>query len=825
MSHWLFPWSGSIKKRACRYLLQHYLGHFLQERLSLEQLTLDLYNGSGIIRDINLDVWAVNELLESVGAPLEIVDGFVSSIAVTIPWAALVRDHCTLVVTGLQLTCRPKYRTSGSWDSQGWSSCMISSMQLAQECLKDPPEASKEPPAPLEGLEMFAQTIETVLRRIKVTFLDTIVRIEHQSLDLDTGIALEVHIKRLDYCDEAVRDSSQTVPVDIHQPPAVLHKILQLSSIQLRYETTGGPQDGPGSESEGSPAAEPPGTATAQQRPPLIGSCSGFMETTVKIKQNDALPGPKLELDGKVGCLHLLLSPDQITHLMDLLSALCIETEPGGGDGARSRPLGSEDLRLIEEDLSKQLGSDLSERDDGGEGEMEPEDDPFISGLENGEMFYSMGAGMSSSAMSGRSELSDSDMESSLHSLQSLAPGLMMNCPRRYPVPGSLSSLPQSTRAPGRSSQRGQSEPLKPDALLRLSLGGVTLTLLEQEPPSSAPGSQAPRGAPSLAEVSRQFFQELAYFKDSMFSERDFRQLRESFAKACPHSHLRMTGAAVQVSCEMRSGGRHAREVTSDLSFSRLELLECLWEPGSPQYTELLQFQSAGSFSLGATTRPCAQLHYKLTERQHRKSNVKQRVVRRDSAVRVELGELSTELDLDILGRMDSLIQAVSHGPPPTHGHIQLQKQQCELRSFLTVLSPHAVLKVRFPIPDLRPPPQRRPPGQRAVRNETLSLELSHLELRTQQGPDPQLEGAGDAHMTQLFEARFSDLQGVYEGWEGGSFPCIRVLKNPDSHSPDNMPRISVRVSDGTGGEDRRTGTGPRLGLDRDLGSVSLESP
>lgn len=57
MSRWLFPWSGSIKKRACRYLLQHYLGHFLEERLSLDQLSLDLYNGSGVIKEINLDVW------------------------------------------------------------------------------------------------------------------------------------------------------------------------------------------------------------------------------------------------------------------------------------------------------------------------------------------------------------------------------------------------------------------------------------------------------------------------------------------------------------------------------------------------------------------------------------------------------------------------------------------------------------------------------------------------------------------------------------------------------------------------------------------------
>ena len=49
----------------------------------------------------------------------------------------------------------------GTGDSQSWASCMTTSMQLAQECLRDGlPEPSK-PPQPLEGLEMFAQTIET----------------------------------------------------------------------------------------------------------------------------------------------------------------------------------------------------------------------------------------------------------------------------------------------------------------------------------------------------------------------------------------------------------------------------------------------------------------------------------------------------------------------------------------------------------------------------------------------------------------------------------------------------------------------------------------
>lgn len=82
---------------------------------------------------------------------------------------------------------------------------------------------------------------------------------------------------------------------------------------------------------------------------------------------------------------------------------------------------------------------------------------------------------------------------------------------------------------------RTQAEQLKPDALLRLSIGGLTLTLLQEDPPPQPPDSAA-----SMAGVSEVFFQELAFFKDSMFNERDFHHLRGSFAKACPHSHLRL---------------------------------------------------------------------------------------------------------------------------------------------------------------------------------------------------------------------------------------------------------------------------------------------
>lgn len=93
------------------------------------------------------------------------------------------------------------------------------------------------------------------------------------------------------------------------------------------------------------------------------------------------------------------------------------------------------------------------------------------------------------------------------------------------------------------------------------------------------------------------------------------------------------------------------------------------------------------------------------------------------------------------------------------------QTQSSELYSSFTLLSPHAILKLRFPIPDLRPPPKRRPPTQRAVREETLVLELTELELKHQEAPDLQSEQTAPGQpwapcLTQLLEASFTDLHG-----------------------------------------------------------------
>ncbi|XP_075795281.1 autophagy-related protein 2 homolog A isoform X2 [Pelodiscus sinensis] len=810
MSRWFFPWSSSIKKRACRYLLQHYLGHYLEERLSLEQLSLDLYQGAGALRDIHLDIWSVNELLESVNAPLEIVDGFINSIAVAIPWSALVTENCTVEVTGLQVTCRPKYRSAAPGaESQSWSSCMTTSMQLAQECLKDQAE---EPPQPLEGLEMFAQTIETVLRRIKVTFLDTIVRVEHVPSSSQTGVALEVHIKRLDYCDEAGKDPSQVLPVDIHQPPAFVHKILQLSGVLLYYEEfpesaaspVPGPQPAPQmSESSSSASGEAPEGPDPPGLPLQIGSCSGYMEMRIKLKQNEAFPGPKLELDGKLGSLHLLVSPQQIFYLHDLLTALCVSANGLQEKLSKSRPLDSEDLKLIEQDLSQQLhgGQGL------GLGQLE-DLKSFVS-LENREMFFSMAA-MTNSVTSVRSvsDLSDGELDSSMHSdysscpLQppSFAPGLMLSSPRRYgrlPFAATLPGLQGLSKLPGKAPQMPSLENLRPETLLRVTVGGLTLTVPHQWP-----------GPPTPPQLAQHFFAELAFFKDSAFGGRDFGHLRKCFEKACPCSNLRLTGAALQVTCQQKAAGA-LRMLSSEVSFGMLEILECLWPSTSPEcrqqkpeYTELMTFKNPSAFTYNSSARPCAQIHYKQSEKLPSKSTLRKAGAKRSSELLAELAEFHSDVDLGVLDRLGSLLHlgataSMQDQVPGLRADMNVAEspRAPEKHTTVRLAAPKATLRLQFPVPDLRPELERRPWTEKAVRRESLRLELSDVVFQTELWA-----GLGSHGEPTRLEVTFSDLHGLYEDNEKLAVPCIRVSKalDPEAKGPGKkylFPKITVTLT------------------------------
>ena len=56
---------------------QHYIGHYLEEKLSLDQMSIELYAGKGTIHNVALNTETLNDLLDQLNLPFEITEGFI----------------------------------------------------------------------------------------------------------------------------------------------------------------------------------------------------------------------------------------------------------------------------------------------------------------------------------------------------------------------------------------------------------------------------------------------------------------------------------------------------------------------------------------------------------------------------------------------------------------------------------------------------------------------------------------------------------------------------------------------------------------------------
>ncbi|XP_058813814.1 autophagy-related protein 2 homolog B [Topomyia yanbarensis] len=208
---WYAPWTNVIKKKVCRFLLQRYLGQFLEEKLSLDQLNVDFYNGTGTVYDVTLYCQALNDLCEGQGWGVEVIGGHIGAVTVNIPYDAPLAKDSSIEVTNLSITLRPKARvTDGTSMFESMWSSMSSSMQLAQECLEREGVCFETPSAApvntIEAYEKFAQIIDNVLNRIKAKLINTEIRIEYLPPESDSGVALIVKIKSIEYQNEAGSD-------------------------------------------------------------------------------------------------------------------------------------------------------------------------------------------------------------------------------------------------------------------------------------------------------------------------------------------------------------------------------------------------------------------------------------------------------------------------------------------------------------------------------------------------------------------------------------------------------------------------------------------
>ncbi|XP_064515164.1 autophagy-related protein 2 homolog B isoform X3 [Pseudopipra pipra] len=853
-----WPFSESIKKRACRYLLQRYLGHFLQEKLSLEQLSLDLYQGTGSLTQVPLDKWCLNEILESADAPLEVTDGFIQSISLSVPWGSLLQDNCALEVKGLEMVFRPRPRLASGSEPMYWSSFMTSSMQLAKECLSQKlTDEQGEGSQPFEGLEKFAETIETVLRRVKVTFLDTVLRIEHVPENSKSGTALEVRIERTMYCDETADECSG---INVHQPTAFAHKLLQLSGVSFFWdEFPASAKSSPvcsatqlATEPKLSPSWNPkiiyePHPQLTRNLPEITPSdpvqiCKliGRMELSLTLKQNEVLPGAKLDIDGQIDSVHLFLSPRQVHLLLDMVAAIAgpesLNRIELSNKDRKNRPMQQEDEYRIQMELKRYLRKEsLSAGASSEQSFYETESARTPSSREE-EVFFSMAEMDMSHSLSSLPPLGDPptmDLDLSLTSTYTTTPagsplsttvlqptwGDFLDRNKQELQPPRGSSLAANmvhqtslrrTSIPSRSVSVDES---RPELLFRLAVGTFSVSVLHIDP---LPPPESSLNLNPLTPMARDFFARIEKIEPVKFSTEDFLSFREVFAEACSHDHLRFIGTGIKVSYEQRQRTA-SRSFSTDLSIGDMEFLECLFSTDfhskQPHYTELLTFHSEERND--SHTVPCLQLHYKHSDNrgpqgsQGRLSSVPQK-----AELQIKLSPVFCELDISIVDRLNSLLQPqklttvemmASHMYASYNKHISLHKAFTEVflddshtpancRVSVQVTAPALNLSVRFPIPDLRSDQERGPWFKKSLQKEILHLEFTDMEFKTE------FIGGSTPEQVKL-ELTFKELTGSFEE-DNAETPIkfFQVSGGTDgdvTSSSDNFdwPRIVLKIN------------------------------
>ncbi|KAK0093179.1 hypothetical protein PV326_014144 [Microctonus aethiopoides] len=772
---WLvcFPWSEGIKKRACRYLLQRYLGQFLEEKLTLDQLTVDLYNGTGRVTNVSLDVQALNEMGEQQHLPLEFVDGFISEMSVSIPWSALLSEASYVEVKGLKLTVQPRQRseTGTSMFESMWSS-MTSSMQLAQECLQQDATTAGNS-QPLEGVELFAQTIDSILCRVKVRFLDTIIRLEHVPLDSMTGVAIEMFIKNLEYSDEAGSDPSN-VNLDANNQQqtkgyvvsAFTTKRFYLEGVSFHIDefpsrartfsrsvmttSRGSTPDSKNSDGQFSSAQISPSQTTIPTTPPernimntlsqsnpiMCAKLTGRQELRLKIKQGEGVLGPKVELEITLGSFISFLSPRQVHVLLELGHGLASpDLEDMSNVAPRTcadKPMAGRDFSRVERELMHQLHpihgtrtTDLRQTQGWSTASLDDSD--------NEEQFLPMKLPdvMSDSATTNNISMDDSISASSV---------------------SSKSSVTNLSKQHKHRQSSADTDPTAETSQFHIRVSSIAVVLLHEDILTTGIESRGLTCASTeqMKNTAEEFFNKLGIFAADGYGNKNFDRASKIFLDACRLSHIRLLAAPLVIEGSEKTIPQSSA-ITGSLTLATMELIECLVDTSNNSETpivenvDLIAFQKSNVDNLSFSNSTDFRMRFKYTEKAVRHGQTTKFAHPR-TEIDIQLEPCRSELDVTIIDRISSVLnpQPICVCNPSSTAR-QMWNQQTmfyqavespilsDSRIDIKISASRATLKVRFPVPDLRPlhDMSRVPWWTRSVRPDYMTINLTDAQIHT----------------------------------------------------------------------------------------------
>ncbi|WKY16337.1 hypothetical protein Q1695_001199 [Nippostrongylus brasiliensis] len=246
-----FNITDGVHTRWCRFIIQRYLGQFLEQNLTLDQLSVSLIAGELSINDVKINAHYVNEILTSMNLPLRLTDGFVGEIAIEVPWCALTSHASKMKVKQLDLTFQS--REGVKLDNKDLVSSMIgsvveslvSSSELAKSFFDNEKESGKEEEFDTEGKDgvmAFAKVIDAIVSRFCLELVDTTIRLENPPKALsDMCTAIEIRLKEVRFMDEQMvhcqqeGKSAETITSQPHGVGSIanLNKYMELSGVEL----------------------------------------------------------------------------------------------------------------------------------------------------------------------------------------------------------------------------------------------------------------------------------------------------------------------------------------------------------------------------------------------------------------------------------------------------------------------------------------------------------------------------------------------------------------------------------------------------------------
>ncbi|KAI4495649.1 hypothetical protein M0802_008484 [Mischocyttarus mexicanus] len=765
---WL--WSEGIKKRICRYLLQRYLGQFFEEKLTLDQLTVDLYNGTGRVTNVTLDVQALNELVEQQNLPLEFVDGFISEMSISIPWSALLSEASYAEVTGLRLTVQPRQRTENgtSMFESVWSS-MTSSMQLAQECLQqDASNAGNT--QPLEGVELFAQAIDSVLCRAKVRFVDTVIRLEHVPLDSTMGVALEMCIQYLEYTDEAGLDPSHSsidpgqsgkgyvvsafstkrfylegVTLHTDEFPSRSRTISRSIMTMSRCSTPDSKiSDGQFFSAQISPTQSMQNypdrsliNNLSESHPILFAKFSGRQEFRLKMKQGEGVSGPKVELEITLGSFTSYLSPRQVHVIFELAHGLASpDLEDVSNVAPRTcteKPMAGSDFNRVERELIHQIhpiqgikSMDLRLTQGWSTASLEDSDDE--------EEFLPM-------RLPGSSPMNDSILSNNLSMDDSI-------------IASSISSRSSNTNLPKHSKHKHSldSDSSAETSQFHIRVSSIALVLLHEDMlTTNVEGlGLTSSSIKQMKNSAEEFFKHLGIFAPSGYGNKDFDKASKLLLDACRLSHIRLLAAPLVIEGNEKTTTQYS-VVSGNLTLASLEIVECLVNSSTcnsngtlnTEFVELLGFQKETFNNYGFSDKTDFRMRFQYREKAVRHAQLIKFAHPR-TEINIQLEPCKTEIDITIVDRISALLN-----PQPICACNQTINRDTNQQTLfyqavespalpdskidINVSSTCCTIKLRFPIPDLRPlhDMNRAPWWKRSVRPDYMILKLTDAQIHS----------------------------------------------------------------------------------------------